>query len=45
MSSEQRSRQDILMQPDDAPEFHPLAMLFPPLDDAEFEALREDIRE
>ena len=33
------------MQPDDGLEFHPLAMLFPPLDDAEFEALREDIRE
>ena len=33
------------MQPDDALEFHPLAMLFPPLDDAEFEALKEDIRE
>jgi hypothetical protein len=33
------------MQPDDALGLHPLAMLFPPLDDAEFEALREDIRE
>ena len=33
------------MQPDDALEFHPLAMLFPPLDDAAFEALKEDIRE
>ena len=33
------------MQPDDALEFHPLAMLFPPLDDAALEALKEDIRE
>jgi hypothetical protein len=33
------------MQPDDELEFHPLAMLFPPLDDAEFEALKTDIRE
>ena len=33
------------MQPDDALEFHPLATLFPPVGDAEFEALKEDIRE
>jgi hypothetical protein len=33
------------MQPGDALENHPLATLFPPLDDAEFEALKEDIRE
>jgi hypothetical protein len=26
-------------------EFHPLATLFPPLDDAEFEAFKADIRE
>jgi hypothetical protein len=33
------------MQPNDALEFHPLATLFPPLNDTEFEALKEDIRE
>ena len=33
------------MQPDDGLEFHPLAMLFPPLDDEEFKALKADIRE
>ena len=33
------------MQPNDAIEFHSLATLFPPLDDAAFEALTEDIRE
>jgi ParB-like chromosome segregation protein Spo0J len=33
------------MQPDDALEYHPLATIFPPLDPAEFEALKEDIRE
>jgi hypothetical protein len=33
------------MQSRDALEYHPLATLFPPLDDAEFEALKENIRE
>ena len=33
------------MQPDDALEFHPLATIFPALDDAAFEALTEDIRQ
>ena len=33
------------MQPDDELEFHPVAKLFPPLDDMEFEALKADIRQ